>query len=178
MERKLTMKELKKHYDTSITVSKPIPLNDKIIDYIISKKPHSVFEFGANWGVNLKAIQEASSIFCVGMDLSRVAVFEADRQGLHVIRGDERTLTRIRTEKHDIVFTVSVLNHIPDEFFVDIITQLKRIAKKEVILAESNEGQGERWFEHDYISQGFEIMDYIISEPYMIRFNYYRWVKK
>ena len=176
---KLTMKELKKYYDTSITIAKPIPLNQKAIDYIISQNPTSVFEFGANWGVNLKAIQEANpSISCRGMDLSRIAIAEAQKQQLMVVYGDERSLKIEPENFFDIVFTVSVLNHIPDEFIHDIIENLKRIAKKQVVLVESNEGKGNNWFSHDYEREGFWSIGSIVSEPWNIRFYYWLWNKE
>lgn len=176
---KLSVEEVKKVYRTSIIQKHLMPINSKLISYLEKKPYTSYFEFGCNWGLNLKAIRGYDKKnFVLGMDLSKLAILESINENIPVIYGDEQLLNRMPSNIVDCVFTVSCLDHIPDSLFDEIIANLTRMAKKEVVLVESNEESDDCiWYPHDYISKGFEDIGSIVSESTKTTFIYYRYLK-
>ena len=173
---KLSLNDIKKMYRTSIIQDFPLPINQKLLDYLDSKKHNSYFEFGCNWGLNLKCLrEEQGNVFVFGLDLSILAIKKSMIEGIPVMYGDERLLAHFPNKMVDCVFTVSCLNHIPEEAIQEIMFNLTRIAKREIILVESNEGKNDNWYAHDYISYGFEPFDEIDSNG--VKFIYYRLIK-
>jgi SAM-dependent methyltransferase len=79
-------------------------------------KPRSVLEFGCNVGRNLAAIREAApAVRLLGIDVNPQAVSVGrERTGLDLRHGDEGTLAEFSQGEFDLVFTVSVLDHISD----------------------------------------------------------------
>lgn len=154
--------EIKKHYSTSIESPSYFNINYKLVEIIKELKPHNAFEFGANWGRNIQLLKEmAPEIKAAGIDLSKMAVGEARKLNLNVSYADERLLFQFPDNIFDVVFTCSVLNHIPDPEFDMIIKQLIRIGEN-IVLCESNDAslspnnQNGRWFAHDYKKYGFK----------------------
>lgn len=117
--------------------------------FVESLNCESGFEFGCNIGKNLKNLGFENTS---GIDISARAIKEAVVDGL--ICGDEKHLQSIEDDSYDVVFTCSVLNHIED--IDSIIEHLKRIAKKYVLLVESQDSTFQNHFPHNYEKMGFK----------------------
>jgi ubiquinone/menaquinone biosynthesis C-methylase UbiE len=122
----------------------------------------SAFEFGCNAGYNLQVIADKK---IYGIDINQEAInFGQKKLGLPIEYGSEKKLKDIPSKSYDLVFTSSVLDHIPKENFLDIVNELKRISKKYVICLETNDEQYYNYFAHDYESQGFKsVWDFFSS---------------
>lgn len=96
-----------------------------------------VLEFGCNWGGNLQYLMERhQAMNAVGIDINE-RVFElTDRYPRFLgLRGDERLLAAFPSNYFDVVFTVSVLDHIPSRSTVrDVIAQFLRISRYVILL--------------------------------------------
>jgi SAM-dependent methyltransferase len=111
----------------------------------------SVLEFGCHVGRNLAAIRDAApDVRLVGLDINAEAVrFGRDESELDLRVGDERTLGEFADGEFDLVFTVSVLDHIPD--IAAVCRELVRVAARNVFLLEVTlpvEGKVVRHFDH------------------------------
>ncbi|MEN7537933.1 class I SAM-dependent methyltransferase [Aurantiacibacter flavus] len=111
------------------------PWSDFIADKIVQLEPKTVFEFGCNAGKNLAVISEKSPrSFVSGVDINEAAVSWGREQGLNLAVADERVLDAMPDNTFDVIFTVSVLDHLPhpEEVFRSMI----RTAKCGVLLLE------------------------------------------
>jgi len=124
---------------------------------VLSYLPKSVFEFGSGSGKNLQLIKHnAPDCETWGLDISIVNVFQTHCNGADcTIRGDERHIPK---RHFDVVFTCSVLDHIED--IKNIVSHFKQIARKAIILAETNSFSENFYYQHDYESYGFEAIDF------------------
>ncbi len=114
----------------------PKPYAHAFVELVRDLAPASVLEFGCNVGRNLASIAEAlPDTTCVGIDVNSEAV-EAGRTatGLDLRHGDERTLAELDPESFDLVFTLSVLDHIPD--IGEVCRELVRCARRHVVCVE------------------------------------------
>ena len=86
-----------------------------IAEMVHDLQPRSVLEFGCHVGRNLVAIRErVPGLRLVGLDINAAAVQAGREQnGLDLRCGNERTLADFADGEFDLVFTVSVLDHIP-----------------------------------------------------------------
>ena len=102
----------------------------------------TIFEFGCSSGPNLVLLEQAG-YNVAGCDISERAVKarQVDTIGL----GGVHYLKTIPDNHYDLVFTCSVLCHIPD----DIQQQLKRIAKHSLFV-ETTEISDINYFSHEY----------------------------
>lgn len=134
-------------------------LDTELIHQVLAFEPESVFEMGCGSGKNLKLLKSFDlNIETFGLDISIINVIQAHLNGVDaVIRGDER---HIPLRKFDVVFSCSVLDHIPE--IENIIGHFQEIATKAIILAETNSiNDPEKfYYAHDYESYGFEKLDY------------------
>ncbi len=115
------------------------PQTGLLIERLSQIEFNSIFEFGCNVGRNLYWIRkEYADVAVLGMDINESAIergkdlFEFSGQELKV--GDEEDLARLPTDGFDIVFTVSVLDHLPE--IGATLNELLRIAAKRVMLLE------------------------------------------
>ena len=90
----------------------------------------SVLEFGCSAGQNLRTIKKAlPEVTVSGIDFLEKAIkYGVEKYGLPLIHGDESTLSGIEDDAFDIVFTSSVLDHIPD--IKRVTKELLRITKE------------------------------------------------
>jgi len=121
-----------------------VPQTDVIITTIknFNKNEHqeglinSVFEFGCHSGRNLYYIkQELPRIEIFGTDINKKAI-ESGRKRFEIQLkvGSEEYLSKIPSNEYDMVFTVSVLDHLVEPDFV--CSELTRITKKYIVLLE------------------------------------------
>jgi SAM-dependent methyltransferase len=87
-----------------------------LVQLVRDLRPRSVLEFGANVGRNLYAIRAAfPDLELVGLDINEEAAACGRREaGLDLRVGDESTLCDFEPGRFDLIFTVSVLDHIAD----------------------------------------------------------------
>lgn len=110
-----------------------------------------ILEFGCNVGRNLHTIQEAHpSVEVVGIDINKEAI-DAGRaaSGMDLRHGDEHALRDFADAEFDLVFTVSVLDHIP--IIDDICRELVRCASRYAYFLEVRlpiEGKVLRHYDH------------------------------
>lgn len=112
-----------------------------------------VLEFGCNVGRNLATIAKAvPDAQLVGIDVNPRAI-QAGREhtGLDLRIGDETSLHKFDEGEFDLVFTVSVLDHIPD--ISSVCEQLLRCAARNFFCLEitlPSEGKVLRHFDHKH----------------------------
>jgi 2-polyprenyl-3-methyl-5-hydroxy-6-metoxy-1,4-benzoquinol methylase len=142
--------EAKQYYKTFKAKDAINELNLKLIEWVKSFDPISVLEFGCGTGKNLALLP--ARITRVGIDISPANVkIAVDKHKLCAYWADESILGHLAN--FDVCFTCSVLDHIEDAF--PVIQELKRIANKAVIIAETNDVVGPYYFPHDYEVYGF-----------------------
>lgn len=106
----------------------------------------SIFEFGCGSGRNLKVIEERFSqekkhIITRGMDIDPEYVkFGRKNYGLNLTVGDETQVLTLEDPHYDLVFTVSVLENIPNP--QNIVASLLNMANKCCVFIEPVFGQG------------------------------------
>jgi trans-aconitate methyltransferase len=166
-------KEFYKNYQADNVIDE---IDVALIHNIIKFKPKTVFEFGCGSGKNLALIKnELSDAITYGMDISIINVMQSHLAGVDcVIRGDERYMPN---QKFDVCFTCSVLDHIPYENIEQVIGNLISMSDKAVVIAETNEHEGDFYFKHDFEKYGFvkKKNTFISSND---GFNYFIWVLK
>lgn len=126
-----------------------------LCDTIQRKRPGSVLDFGCGTGKNLLELQRRiPNLATCGIDMSFLNIIHARAKNNlpMLIIGDEYHLCRLAD--FDVVTTCSVLCHIQD--ITDIVINLKRIANKAVVIAETTDIVGEFYYAHDYEALGFE----------------------
>lgn len=108
--------------------------------YIIDTyHPSSVLEFGCGSGRNLAVMQELDpDLSLTGIDGNRVSLDSgrAHHPSIGFIYGDEQTIDGAMPASYDVVFTVSVLDHIPTPEWQTVYDNLKWLARKAVVMLE------------------------------------------
>jgi ubiquinone/menaquinone biosynthesis C-methylase UbiE len=135
-KEKVYAKNVWKNYGVKNFYKKDHPWLSILDDVIGKVKPKSVLEFGTMVGRNLRYIKSIDkSIKCVGIDINKDAIsFGKKNYKLDLRVGDEKQLAAFKDKEFDLVFTVSVLDHIPR---IDAIcSNLIRCAKKAVFCLE------------------------------------------
>jgi len=109
---------------------------DTVSSLISRLAPESVFEFGCNGGRNLDLVSKKSGLRALaGVDINESSVkYGIEQYGLNLRVGDEKTLSEYQDNSWDIVFTISVLDHIPEPMMT--LTELKRITGCYLLLCE------------------------------------------
>jgi SAM-dependent methyltransferase/predicted TIM-barrel fold metal-dependent hydrolase len=153
-----------------------------LADLVADLQPDSVLEFGCNVGRNLAAIAATNpGVRLAGIDINREAVEVGRREtGLDLRYGDERTLAAEEGGAFDLVFTVSVLDHIAD--IRDVCRALVRCARQYLFLLEVTlpvEGKVLYHLDHRArelrattgASYSWDVAKYLRSEPRLRRLD-------
>jgi len=132
-------KELAKEYWSGINFSNyklERPWSKFIATKVLEYAPKKVLEFGCNAGKNLIAIKNSDAdVDVFGVDINCEAIKYAKEEcHLNVACLDESIFSIIPDNTYDVVYTVSVLDHVP--YPDKILSQLLRISKKGVLLLE------------------------------------------
>jgi ubiquinone/menaquinone biosynthesis C-methylase UbiE len=103
-------------------------------------RPNVVLEIGCGFGRNLKFLMENLSYQpkLVGFDISESMIGKA-KEGVNdkVLLGcGDITSLPFRDRSYDLVYTHATLMHVPEEDVSTAIQELKRVAKKYLILIE------------------------------------------
>src|SRR5580765_4557008 len=114
---------------------------DFMTDQVLSLRPRSVLEFGCNVGRNLFALRErATGLILKGVDINAEAVaFGRQERGLDLSQADETFLQAQATDAFDVIFTVSVIDHVPNP--KPVLTEMVRVARLGVLLLEPSLGK-------------------------------------
>lgn len=138
-------------------------INEYVLRRVVLHCPKNALEFGCNNGKNIQRLKDLwPYVDIVGIDVSRNAVQKAISKGLCVGLGDELFFNDKADDIFDMIFTISVLCHIPD--IDNLITQMQRCSKR-IIIAETNERLGRFYFSHDYKKYGFVSVMEIYAPP-------------
>lgn len=148
-------------------------LSAKLRDVIMAESPAHVLDFGCGSGKHLKMLPD--TIVKCGLDISLINVINTavKNEGRFVILGDESHLGHLHY--FDVVITCSVLDHI--ELINRIVHDFKRIARKAVFLAETNDEVGKFYFKHDYEALGFQKLSYAWTGDDGATYNIWEWRK-
>ena len=119
--------------------------NIRLYNLILDLDVNTIFEFGCGIGRHLHRLGEFG-YKCTGVDISPKCVKEARKSGLNVRIANESKLHRYK--EYDLVFTNSVLCHMED--VTEALEQLKRMAKKYLVLVECVNKNNDHWYIHDY----------------------------
>jgi hypothetical protein len=84
-------------------------------EYVAALKPETVIEFGCNVARNLHSLREAfPNIHFSGVDINPAAVEKGRSElGLDLQVADEEIFYRLERDSFDLIYTVSVLQHMP-----------------------------------------------------------------
>jgi len=157
------------------------PCHHDLADTILQFQPKSVLEFGAGQGKNLDLLSSRGIKNVYGIDISPQAVALAQSQGRNVIEGDEQALALLPSSSIDVVFTCSVLCHIPPSSLDFIIHELKRISRLGLVIYETIEPKpnGSYYYQHDYESHGFiKKQGYSYFSKNRLNYNIWTWTKR
>jgi SAM-dependent methyltransferase len=115
--------------------------SDFMAEQVLRLSPGSVLEFGCNVGRNLVALRDlAPSIILKGIDINAEAVaFGRQERGLDLLQADETFFQTQADNSFDVIFTVSVLDHLPNP--KPILVQMVRVARCGVLLLEPSLGE-------------------------------------
>lgn|GEM_PF-2486139 len=130
---------------------KPKPWSHFVAHKAAALNAGSVLEFGCHAGRNLEAIrQRLPNAELVGIDINAAAIAAGrERFKLDLRVGDERSLAQFGDRTFDLVFTVSVLDHVPR--IEHLCHELLRIARRVVLFLEVTlpvEGKVLRHYDH------------------------------
>lgn len=156
------------------------PWASLLVRLVRDLKPRSVLEFGCNVGRNLYALREAfADIQLVGLDINEEAVRAGREAGQLDLRvGDERTVAAMQEGEFDLVFTVSVLDHMSE--IGDVTRSLVRCARRNALFLEVTlpvEGKVTRHFDHKHgevrpstgASYSWDVTKYLAGLPRVTR---------
>ena len=160
----------------------PAHYADAIAEQVRLTGVQSVLEFGCAAGRNLAVIRDhlsqtnSNEIQLTGIDINPVSI-EAGQQEfeLDLLLGDENFLVTLDDNSFDLVFTVSVLDHIPDP--ARALANLIRISKKYAIFVEPYAGSDQsKLGKIETISTGFgdknaEVTPYTYMHDYRNLFS-------
>jgi SAM-dependent methyltransferase len=115
--------------------------SDFMAEQVLRLAPGSVLEFGCNVGRNLHALRErAPSVVLKGIDVNAEAVaFGREERGLDLSHADEAFLQAQPDNCFDIIFTVSVMDHLPKP--KPVLVEMIRVARIGVLLLEPSLGE-------------------------------------
>lgn len=152
LERVINPKYYYKRYTANDII---LPLNRDLISQVFSLNPQSVIEFGCGTGKNLDLLRgEQKDVRVFGIDISKNATKIArTKYRLDVVCASEDYLRELPDKSFDVGFTCSVLDHI--EEIDNIVTELNRICRMAIVIAETRDIVGKFYYAHDYEKYGF-----------------------
>lgn len=160
----------------------PKPWSRFVAENIAAMGAKRVLEFGCHAGRNLAAIRaRLPDAELVGLDINAAAVAAGrERYGLDLRVGNERTLAEFADGAFDAVFTVSVLDHVPQ--IERLCAELVRVAKRAALFLEVTlpiEGKVLQHFDHregrvresTAASYSWDVARFIQSQPRVWRLD-------
>lgn len=158
------------HHNQSTRLTDDQPHRHDLARYILSHRPQTVLEFGCNSGRNLAvlALESPTPLTLAGIDLSETAIDNASRAwpDIDFILGDEHALYALPENHFDVVFTCSVLDHIPHPYWQKVYDAMVRVASKAVVLLEPILYAGGSLYEINFKDTGIQCADYSYAHDY------------
>lgn len=109
--------------------------SEHMAEQVLGLRPRSILEFGCNAGRNLAAIRSRDSgVRLIGIDINPDAVTYGRDSGLDLRVADEGFLRAMKPGAVDLIFTVSVIDHLPNPR--DVLAEMLRVSRIGVILLE------------------------------------------
>lgn len=105
----------------------------------LTPTPLRILEFGCSSGRNLAVLRQyLPDAHLVGVDMNPTTIQAGlnTHPTIHFFEGDERLLRDMRDGGFDVVFTCSVLDHIPHPEWQAVYDELVRIAGRHLVLLE------------------------------------------
>ncbi len=137
-------------------------------EQILSFRPRSVLEFGCNAGRNLESLRlRAPTLKLQGIDVNTEAVeFGRRERNLDLVQADETFFREKADGAFDVVFTVSVLDHLASP--KPVLTEMVRVARLAVLLLEPTLGEDGKVVRniHPSTGEGMETTPYTYSWDY------------
>jgi len=164
-------KQMAKDYWSTVefeNYEKEKPWSRFIAEKVLGYRPNSIFEFGCNIGKNLLEIKKSNKdLNLYGIDINCEAInYSKKKYGLNLSCSDEGIFNVIPDNTYDVVYTVSVLDHVPHP--EKILAQLLRISKTSVLLLEPWTGEEGKVVKNLNIKSG----DIIDTTPYSYSWDY------
>ena len=115
-----------------------------LLERILQLRPHAVLDVGCAFGRVVKALAEAGIDRVVGVDISPLALQQAqgyigDAPNVKLLQADAERLP-FKSHSFDVVFTRSVMSHIPPRQADRARLELARVCKGYVLHLESEYG--------------------------------------
>lgn len=110
-----------------------------LMDYFQSSKFSKILEFGCGFGRHLKYLREIPGLEVFGYDQSESMVnriktwADSDWFEKHIKVGQPNSKLPYEDQSFDIVFTTSVLIHIPPEDLLEIVKELVRVSRYQIL---------------------------------------------
>lgn len=133
-------------------------------------KPNNILEVGCGFGRNIKFLIDKgiNPKSIVGVDISRNMLKEAKsyikNKNIVLINCDAKKL-QFKDKEFDLIFIHGVFMHIKPDEIQNVVKEIKRIAKKNILSIEQNYGGNDYTFIHDYKKlykeAGFTVAEYI-----------------
>jgi ubiquinone/menaquinone biosynthesis C-methylase UbiE len=110
----------------------------KLLEIVRHLKPKSVLEVGCGIGLNLRHIKdELPNTTLTGIDINKRLIIEAVRKlrGAQLVVGDIKDLP-FKDNSSDLVISDATLIYINKDEIKNVIKEMKRVAKKNIVLVE------------------------------------------
>jgi pseudaminic acid biosynthesis-associated methylase len=140
-----------------------IASNTALFSRVLSRLPEvrSVFEIGANIGLNVHALQRLlPDAEIAGLEINDSAADQLEKTGCTVLRGSALSFVPERT--YDFVFTKGVLIHISPEHLENVYSLMHKASSRYIFLAEyyspraesvTYHGESDRLFRRDFAGE-------------------------
>lgn len=171
----------KEYWSTTRTQNKeyadPPPLYVRSLGRVINKlSPECVLEIGCNTGRNLLYLSSVLNSTCElrGIDVNQESIdFGKNKWNLNIETADETFLASQDSDSFDLIFTISVLDHIPD--INQILNDIKRVTSRYLLIIEPYP-EKELTYLRSFQEQAWIETDIETATPYSYTHDYARLV--
>lgn len=108
---------------------------EKQIMKLVPEEGLSVLDIGCGTGRILRGLKKDRKAKCMGIDISRVAIYVLSRYGIEGMAGDVDNIHELK-RKFDVVICSHTLEHITDD--KRLVEEIRRLTKKYAIIAVPN----------------------------------------
>lgn len=134
--------------------------NYKLPAYIFTllgeNKKISILDFGCGFGQNLLAMKNLGYENICGYDIDPTAIDFCNKNNLEIIDGRSVPINKINN-KYDLIIMTHVLEHLPKDFIVSTLQELRRILKDNgelfVAVPNAQSNTGCYWMYEDFTHQ-------------------------
>lgn len=133
------------------------PQHEWLLEKLRELSPKSILEVGCGFGRNVKFLRDSNflSKTIVGVDISKAMLDKAkvylQDNKIKLIQSSADNIP-FENKSFDCVFTHGLLMHVASQNIDKSLSEIVRVAKKNIILIEQNYGGNEYTFIHNYKS--------------------------